>query len=104
MAVALVDEAVNGLNARIEELERELALAKAVREEFIPVEPAEDGAVIRFVKYNLSYTFAAIRVLGRWYITQDGTRSPRQGHAPKAWDELLAWIGERNWHRIEVLS
>ncbi|ATN88142.1 hypothetical protein SEA_CINDARADIX_69 [Mycobacterium phage Cindaradix] len=104
MAVALVDEAVNGLNARIEELERELALAKAVREEFVPVEPVEDGAVIRFVKYNLSYTFAAIKVMGRWYITQDGSRSSRQGHAPKAWDELLDWIGQRNWHRIEVLS
>ncbi|QBP31457.1 hypothetical protein KIY76_gp72 [Mycobacterium phage Miramae] len=104
MAVTLVDEDVRGLNARIEELEAELALARAVREQYIPVEPAEDGAVIRFVKYNLTYTFAAIRVLGRWYITQDGSRSARQGHAPKAWDELLAWIGERNWHRIEVLS
>ncbi|AOT24727.1 hypothetical protein PBI_STASIA_71 [Mycobacterium phage Stasia] len=104
MAVALVDEAVQGLNARIEELEAELALAKAVREEFVPVEPTEDGSVVRFVKYNLSYTFAAIKVLGRWYITQDGSRSARQGHAPKAWDELLAWIGQRNWHRIEVLS
>ncbi|AEJ94534.1 hypothetical protein PBI_ACHEBE_71 [Mycobacterium phage Achebe] len=104
MAVTLVDDTVQGLNARIEELEAELALARAVREAHVPEEPSVDGTVIRFVKYNLSYTFAAIRVLGRWYITQDGTRSPRQGHAPKAWDELLAWIGERNWHRIEVLS
>jgi len=105
MATALVDETVQSLNVRIEELEAELALAKVARESFTPEEPAEEGSVIRFQKYNYGYTFAAIKVPnGLWYLTQDGSRSARQGHAPKTWAELLAFIGPRNWHRIEVLS
>jgi hypothetical protein len=31
------------------------------------------------------------------------SRSSRQGHAPTTWDELLDWIGKRNWDSIEVL-
>jgi hypothetical protein len=105
MATTLVDEDVQSLNARIEELRAELALAEVARASYMPEEPTEVGSVVRFSKYNFGYTFAAIKVPnGLWYITQDGRRTSRQGHAPKTWGELLTWIGERNWHRIEVLS
>ena len=55
------------------------------------------------VEYN-SPTNAKVMGEAVWYITQDGSRSSRQGHAPKTWDGLLDWIGERHWDSIEVLS
>lgn len=98
---------------RIRELERQLEAERDALEPAVPVEPTEENAVIRFSKYGNTYSFAAIKVAQspdgvhgpcKWFITQDGSRSSRQGHAPKAWGELLSWIGERNWGRIEVLS
>jgi len=71
----------------------------------VPEEPAETGSVIRFRKYRGAYTFAALKVpAGRWFLTQDGSRTPRQGYAPKDWGQLLTFIGEHNWGSIEVLS
>ncbi|MBB5167101.1 hypothetical protein [Mycobacterium sp. AZCC_0083] len=93
---------------RIQELEEQLALERSLLAD--PIEPALNHAVIRFVKYDQKYTFAAIRAYtnaadgGIWFVTQDGSRSSRQGHAPKTWTELLAFIGERNWPNIEVLA
>lgn len=68
------------------------------------LEPKEQGSVIRFAKFNQEYQFAAIKIGDGWYVTQDGSRSSRQGYSPKAWSELLTWIGDRNWETIEVLS
>lgn len=93
---------------RIAELEEQLALERSVLAD--PIEPVANHSVIRFVKYDQSYTFAAIRAYtdgageGVWFITQDGSRTSRQGHAPKTWPALLLFIGERNWVNIEVLS
>lgn len=110
MAVKLmqVDLALTAL--RVQELERQLAKEREALAEAQPVEPAGENRVIRFAKYGNTYCFAAIKVrdivtgVDRWYVTQDGSRSSRQGHAPKTWDALLEWIGERNWGGIEVLS
>lgn len=73
-----------------------------------PLEPAGKDVVIRFRKYDRRYSFAALKVVGigypKWFLTQDGTRSSRQGKAPMVWSDLLDFIGERNWDTIEVLS
>ncbi|AGK88003.1 hypothetical protein M041_gp16 [Mycobacterium phage Severus] len=90
---------INTLEVHLEKARQQLAELTSE----LP-EPAEEGTVIRFRKYNQIYTFAAIKVGGSWFITQDGSRTSRQGHAPKSWSQLLAWIGERNWNTIEVLS
>lgn len=111
MATKLIQGNAGLVELRIEELERQLEeerreLAQLQR----PAEPAGDNRVIRFAKYGNTYSFAAIKVgsgLGQpalWYVTQDGSRTSRQGHAPKTWDALLDWIGARNWDKIEVLS
>lgn len=67
-------------------------------------EPVEQGSVIRFRKYDQKYSFAAIKIDYHWYVTQDGSRSARQGRPPMLWSELLDWIGERNYSTVEVLS
>ena len=98
------------LKARISELEAQLNDAKSDLADARPKEPVNNHSVIRFTKYDQKYTFAAIRAYtdglhrGVWFITQDGSRTSRQGHSPKTWDELLTFIGERNWNRVEVLS
>lgn len=90
-----------------EELAREWA-AEAVRvqkliDDLQPTEPAGDEVVIKFKKYNQAYSFAALKVGGGlWYITQDGSRSSKQGHEPMTWARLLEFIGERNWDTIKV--
>lgn len=100
----LVEARIRELELQLENERAELAALQAP-----PSEPQGDGAVIRFAKYGKGFCFAAIKVtdlLGcsRWYVTQDGSRSSRQGHPPKTWDALLEWIGGRNWDGIEVLS
>jgi hypothetical protein len=104
-----------GLLAAKAEAESKLAAAAAELEDinedlqyYVPVEPLAEDVVIRFRKYGLAYTFAAIRIItgigdAVWYITQDGTR-PQSRKAPKTWGDLLEWIGERNWGTIAVLS
>lgn len=67
-------------------------------------EPKDTGSVIRFKKYNQAYFFAAIKIGEFWYITQDGARTPAQGKGPYDWEDLLEWIGERNYGTVEVLS
>ncbi|AFF28348.1 hypothetical protein FDI09_gp22 [Mycobacterium phage Twister] len=105
MATALIDTTEAARTKRwIELLERKLQDAQEKLSTLSPVEPAEEGTVVRFRKYNQVYTFAAIKVGHLWFITQDGSRTSRQGHAPKTWQALLDWIGERNWSTIEVLS
>lgn len=106
-----------GLVADIEASERAIAAATAAIDEakaalkgLTPDEPAGADAVVRFRKYNGRYSYAAIKTVegpleqARWFVTQDGTRSARQGIPPKTWPELLEWIGERNWDAIRVLS
>jgi len=101
MATNLMER--NGVEAlkRIKELEDELNAAKALLSQR-PAEPSDDQAVIRFRKYSTLYSYAAIKVGRRWFLTQSG--DPQYKRSPKAWDELLDWIGETNWHTIEVLS
>ncbi|QGH80642.1 hypothetical protein SEA_RAHALELUJAH_82 [Mycobacterium phage Rahalelujah] len=66
-----------------------------------PAEPAVDGSVIRFTREDWGpYSYAAIRVGGYWYITQ----SKLSRHSCKAWDHFLTWLGEENWHSLELLS
>ena len=116
MATKLIQENADAtagvVELRIAELERQLEAEKAdlAALRLPPPEPVGENAVIRFAKYGGAYAFAAIKVPGAtgqswyWYITQDGSRTSRQGHAPKTWVALLDWIGERNWAAIEVLS
>lgn len=105
MASSLTTINPSALKERIALLQVELAEAEFDLASAKPREPEGKYAVIRFSKYSSGYTFAALRTpSGLWFITQDGSRSSRQGHAPKSWDNLLIWIGERNWAGIEVLS
>ena len=104
-------QALEEAQARLAEFVADIDNLKAAIAEATPDEPQADRAVIRFKKYGGRYDYAAIRTAdgnpfqeSKWYVTQDGTRSSRQGIAPKTWAELLEWIGERNWDRIEVLS
>jgi hypothetical protein len=68
------------------------------------LEPEDEGSVIRFRKYGQHYLFAAMKVGDYWYLTQDGSRSSRQGKPPLPWWGLLDFIGERNYSTIEVLA
>ena len=110
MAQALVSAVDRDIvEMRIRELEDQLAVEKALLQR--PAEPLGRDVVIRFTKYGSGYTFAALKVGGsnpfepaKWFLTQDGSRTSRQGHPPKVWADLLTWIGERNWASIEVLS
>jgi hypothetical protein len=111
MATKLVQIDNELTELRIEVLKNELEEAQALLlSQRVPEEPAGESRVIRFSKYGNTYCFAAIKVSqgnfasARWYVTQDGSRSSRQGHPAKTWGELLSWIGERNWDKIEVLS
>lgn len=104
--------------AEVMALAKIVAQAQAIYDALIEKygeEPDLDGAVIRFTRsfpgrdWNMPvlaqhvppqrYTYAAIRINGRWWTTgvkQDG------GYA---WEELLAWIDESDTHEIvEVLS
>jgi hypothetical protein len=94
--------------ARIAELELQL---QAERELLAgPREPVPMHSVIRFLKFDQKYTYAAIKShidstgRGVWHTTQDGTRSPRQGVKPMYWEDLIKFIGQRNWARVEVLG
>lgn len=110
MATTLLPAGQDRMSAklRIRELEEQLAQERALLAD--PVEPVGMHSVIRFVKYNQKYTFAAIKAYtdgtgqGVWFITQDGSRSSRQGHPQRNWDGMLSFIGERNWANIEVLG
>lgn len=110
MATSLVEVSADLVRARIEDLTRQLELAESDLEELTPQEPESLHAVIRFWKWDQSYIYVAVKThlnadgKGVWYISQDGSRTSRQGIPPKTWAQLVAWIGERNWARIEVLS
>ncbi|QGJ90978.1 hypothetical protein SEA_BIANCATRI92_80 [Mycobacterium phage BiancaTri92] len=63
-----------------------------------PAEPAKDGAVIRFSKFE-GYCYAAIRIDGIWFITQG-----KKAHiSPREWDDLLDWIEPENWASMELM-
>lgn len=110
MAKHLVPEGIDRIivSERIAELELELERSRKLLD--APQEPQAVHSVVRFVKYDQRYTFAAIKAytdaagIGIWFLTQDGSRTSRQGHAPKYWADLLRFIGERNLHTLEVLS
>lgn len=107
MATSLVTVSKDLVEARIAELQAQLEEEQEKLIELRPTEPEGDFAVIRFTKFG--YTWAAIKtrtITGRylWYVTQDGSRSARQGVTPKTWDDLIDWISDRNWEFIEVLS
>lgn len=111
MATSLVSVNRDHVKARIEHLQAELAAELELLSESKPVEPTDNEAMIRFKKFG--YSWGAIRVftdptLGapsvRWFITQDGSRSARQGIPAKTWVDLLEWMSERNWDTIKVMS
>lgn len=73
-----------------------------------PIEPLHDGSmtppVVRFTKWE-GYTYAAIRTPDeRWFVTQDPDRYGNQRIFPMRWEELLDWLGERNWSTLELLT
>ncbi|AEJ95056.1 hypothetical protein FGG22_gp033 [Mycobacterium phage Hammer] len=63
-----------------------------------PVEPREDGSVVRFSKFG-GYNYAAIRVEGMWYVTQ----GRRCYISQKYWDAFLDWVGEDCWGSLEQM-
>lgn len=101
MASTRIDR--SGVKARIAELTEELLAAQNRLLALTPDEPAGQGTVVRFLKYNQHYTYAALRVGDEWYLTQNPTRA-QDRRAPKTWAELLEFVGERNWDSIAVLS
>lgn len=56
-----------------------------------PSEPENDGAVVtfsrKFTPRGQIYSYAAIRAVGKWYVTGSSTE-------PFTWDELMDWMGE----------
>ncbi|WP_099021203.1 hypothetical protein [Mycolicibacterium palauense] len=94
---------VSMLKERIADLTHELEVAQEEYENAQPVEPQSIGSVIRFTNWN-GYLYAAIKLDKGWYVTQDGSRSARQGIKPMTWEKLLEWVGVRNWEDMEVLS
>jgi hypothetical protein len=115
VATSLVTVSKDLVEARIAELTAELAKEQQTLATLRPDEPSGTSTVIRFQKFD--YTWAAIKVGGsigdyirtgqpeaRWFVTQDGSRTARQGVPPMKWDDLLDWISQRNWNSIEVLS
>jgi hypothetical protein len=106
VATKLVSTQHAEAQAKLAELKAQLDKVQESLAGYTPVEPIEYGTVVRFRKYQ-SYTYAAIKVpaVGGtvWYLTQNPTR-PQDRKSPKTWSELLDFIGERNYHTIEVLS
>jgi hypothetical protein len=106
MAKKLLSARRAELYAELEKAERIVAayeLELSDTKLYIADEP-NHGSVIRFVKYAGGYTFAALNIEGCWFVTQDGSRSGKQGFPPMDWDTLLEWIGSRNLDTIELLS
>ncbi|QGJ90224.1 hypothetical protein PBI_SHEAKEIRA_78 [Mycobacterium phage SheaKeira] len=65
----------------------------------IPVEPATDGSVVRFTKFG-GYSYAAIRIDGTWFFTQ----GKMARISPRDWVDLLDWLGQANWHSLELME
>jgi hypothetical protein len=91
------------LKNRAEALEAQLREIQKGLASLVPDEPVGLGTVIRFKKFNRQYSYAAIKVGDEWYLTQNPNR-PQDRKLPKTWDELLDFVGERNWETVEVLS
>lgn len=118
VSTLLAEQSRTDLQLELATTRAELARIEQQLSDLLPIEPVDDGAVIRFTKYHGGYKYAAIRVdrvisdgcpddswvVGCWYITQSGQRYGRQNPAPMAWSDLLTWIQEANWGSIEVLS
>lgn len=67
-----------------------------------PLEPFGEVPVVRFQKWG-GYNYAAIRPDNQdWFVTQCGRNQYRI--APMSWEELLTFIGDENWHSLELLS
>lgn len=67
-------------------------------------EPGGDGTLLRISRrvgpdeQQRTYTYAALRAVGRWYVTQ----SPAWPVSPMTWPELLAWAEAEGPATIEV--
>jgi hypothetical protein len=108
MATKLVSTQHAEAQAKLAELKAQLDKVQESLAGYTPVEPVGYDNVIRFKKFNQGYTYAAIKVMSYaagpvWYLTQNPTRT-QDRKSPKTWSELLDFIGERNYHTIEVLS
>lgn len=69
------------INSRIKQLEQELATLEAFPE------PKKDGTVVKWqFRYSpdaMWYSYAAMKIRGRWYITG------RSSGTPTDWDEIV---------------
>lgn len=101
MGVSLLGTTRAEAEAKVASLTHQLDEAVATLEGLAPVEPPP-GSVIRFRKFG--YTWAAISIMGDWYVTQDGSRTERQGVPVRSWAQFLVWVYKENWGTIEVLS
>lgn len=54
----------------------------------------------RHLNSNHTYSYAAIRINGAWYITQNSTGNVPSMH----WPRLLEWLGKSNWPSILVMQ
>jgi len=76
---------------------RTLARLDQIEQQYGP--DGEDGSVIRFIRTirTRTYSYAAIRAGGRWYVT--GGQSPQQ----LTWSELVRWLDHQKIQAVERL-
>ena len=102
-------EALAKAEVQRRQAEQTVAELAAVAASLTPVEPDEEGTVVRFTKWD-GYHYAAIRGKsnqsgdGIWYFTQDPTRTGGNKMNPGTWRLVLETVGIRNWDTLEVLS
>ncbi|DAZ90319.1 hypothetical protein [Mycobacteroides abscessus] len=72
----------------------------------MPKEPFGTFTVVRFKKIRerdgQSLTYAAIRNGDQWTLTQHPSSNYPQN--PRRWADLMNWIGQDQWHTVEVMS
>lgn len=95
------------IDREIEALERE-----KLRLLTQPEDIYQDGDVVWFTKQfgggGTRYTYAAVKVAGRWYVTQRGDSFRRGfGEDCKTWECLLEFVGDgelwaaTEWERVQ---
>lgn len=89
-----LEQAEETLRAAVATAERAAARIQALQNR--PEEPTTDdpdGALViwfrRRFQAGTAYTYAAVNVNGRWYLS-----GPKMAAMPLTWDQLLDWLGD----------
>lgn len=89
---------------KLDRIDDQIAALEAERLRLLtqPADVYEDGDVVWFTKTfgrsgSHRYTYAAVKVGGRWYVTQSGTRE-----TPMTWGSLLDFVSDGElWAAVE---